>query len=557
MENNYFFKGKPEPAVFDREIFVNQSGYLPHGRKRAVIKVPCEKFNIENEYGTVVYSGETVHFGKDECSGDDIYFADFSDLCSEGRYTVVTERGERSLEFSIGDNIYAPVFDKLVKAYYYLRCGSELCAEHAGQFARPSCHNSSAIEYGSDGTTKYDVSGGWHDAGDYGRYVTAGACAAAHMLYAYKLFPTAFETQRLGIPNDGGLPDVLKEVKYELLWLLKMQRTDGAVWHKATTMTHAQFVMPHEDTAQMYLFAPSSIAAADFTAICALGAEVYRGKDDAFADRLAAAAEKAWLWLEENPEFIGFQNPEGCNTGSYGERNDIDNRFWAAAQLYSLTGEQKYLDRLNSMMIGFSMCDLGYGTVGGLGSLALLLGGRKIPERLYDRIKRDFNSKATELKGLYSSCGYGAAIGGWQFNWGSNMNILKAAMTFIITDRINGKHQYTDCITAQLDYLLGVNATGYSFVTGCGEFCVKNPHLRPAYADNIDECIPGYVSGGPNGNPSDPDALILVPKGTPPMKCFVDDVSCYSLNEITIYWNSPAVFLLAYFMNENKKIDED
>ena len=58
--------------------------------------------------------------------------------------------------------------------------------------------------------------------------------------------------------------------------------------------------------------------------------------------------------------------------------------------------------------------------------------------------------------------------------------------------------------------------------------------------------IPGFVSGGPHKNPCDEKAEWLIEPGTPPMKCYRDVGECYSLNEITIYWNSPAIFLAAF-----------
>ncbi len=554
MDSIYFHREKPVIPQFDHDVFVNQAGFTPDGPKRAIIRIPCEQFYLRNEYNIDVYTGNAAHFGVDECSGDDVYIADFSDFHSEGEYVLITDGGARSIRFMISRDVYRPVFDALVKAFYYQRCGCELKKEHAGVFTHPSCHTETAKEWGG-GDKEYDVTGGWHDAGDYGRYVTAGASAAAHLLYAYKLFPSAFGRQKLNIPECGALPDILAEVRYELEWLMKMQREDGAVWHKVTTARHAPFIMPQDDKEQLYLFSPSSMATADLAAVCALASEMYREYDGDFADSLYNTSIKSYKWLEDNPGFLGFDNPEGCNTGTYGERTDVDNRFWAAAQLYALTGEDKYFKRIDSAMLGFSMSDLGFASVGGFGSLALWLCDRPIPDRMRDRIKRDFNSKAEELKGLCASCGYGCAMGSWHYIWGSTMNLLKHAMIFIIADRINGNDKYHRFAAAQLDYLLGTNATGYSFITGCGEFACKSPHLRTAYADGIEECIPGFVSGGPNASPADEDARVLIPPGTPPMKCFVDDVGCYSLNEVAIYWNSPAVFLTAYMIDhtEHKK----
>ena len=65
-------------------------------------------------------------------------------------------------------------------------------------------------------------------------------------------------------------------------------------------------------------------------------------------------------------------------------------------------------------------------------------------------------------------------------------------------------------------------------------------------SDGIDETIPGFVVGGPNSAPVDEKAEWLITPDTPPMKCFLDVWECYSLNEITIYWNSPAIFVAAF-----------
>ena len=101
-------------------------------------------------------------------------------------------------------------------------------------------------------------------------------------------------------------------------------------------------------------------------------------------------------------------------------------------------------------------------------------------------------------------------------------------------------------MTKQMDYLLGVNAVGYSYVTEVGFYSCRNPHNRVAAADGIGYSIPGFVVGGPNEHPADEKAEWLIVPGTPPMKCYLDIWECYSLNEITIYWNSPAIFAAAF-----------
>lgn len=546
MDKTYFDRDSADVRTSSFGIFVNQAGYKIKGSKIAAAPFECGNFEVRDENGAVVFKGKPLHFGFDKNSGDDVYIFDFSALEKEGGYRIYAD-GRQSAAFEISDRVFEKLTDDVLRAFYFLRCGSGLCEKHAGVYAHGKCHNEKAVLW-SDNSVSAEIEGGWHDAGDYGRYVTAGACALAHLLYAFKLYPKAFEKRSLDIPESGnGVPDILNECRYELEWLLKMQRSDGGVYHKATTFTHAPFVMPEEDKAQLYLFDVSSMAVADAAAVFALAGGVFADYDKAFSQRLISAAELSYSWLENNPGFVGFSNPEGCNTGSYGEHEDKSNRFWAACEMFSLTGNEKYYSRLLNLMDGsFSLYGLGCGDIGGLGSLSCLLSGRIDGTELYGKLVSAFSGAAGECKKIADECGYGAAMKEEFYVWGSNMILLKNGMIFAISDYLSGGSEYRSYVTRQLDCLLGLNALGISYVTGSGEFRCNYPHLRPAYADGIEECIPGMVSGGPNRSPCDHDAKILIPQGTPPMKCFADDFGCYSLNEITIYWNSPAVFLLGY-----------
>ncbi len=544
MDRTYFDRETAEIRRTPFDIFVNQAGFKPRGKKTAVMPFPCNSFDIVNEKNETVFSGETAHFGADEYSGDDVYTADFTALEKCGSYRI--RAGEKtSAVFEIGENVYKTVLTDLMRAFYYLRCGSGLCEKHAGVYSHAPCHTEKAVDW-EDKTTAVDVTGGWHDAGDYGRYVTAGACALGHLFHAWLMFPQ-LERLELNIPESGsGVPDFLSECRVELEWILKMQKPDGGVYHKATTMRHAPFIMPEEDKKQLYLFPVSSMAVADTAAICAMASRIY-AFDKEFSERLYAAAVRSYEWIDSHPDFLGFKNPEGCDTGSYGEREDNSNRFWAAAEMYVLTGKEKYhQDMKKQLESGFSLTGLGYGDVGGLGALSYIRFAENKDEVLVKKLADSFINKAEELAKTADKCGYGAAMTEIDYHWGSNMDLLKHGMIFVIADYITGGKKYADYAKKQANYLLGLNALGISYVTGTGEYRCNYPHLRPAHADGIEECIPGMVSGGPNRYPCDPDAKILIPEGTPPMKCYADDVGCYSLNEITIYWNSPAVFLFGF-----------
>jgi len=553
MDHTYFEREKPEVTKFSEKIFLNQLGYFCKAKKTAVITEPAERFVIEDKQGNVVFQNQIVKFGVDQLSMDDVYLADFTTFDCPGSYILRTDRGEASMEFTIGEDVYDKSLCDMIRAFYYLRCGLKLEDVYAGKFSHEVCHSGKAVLW-ENHEIVLDVSGGWHDAGDYGRYVTAGACALAHLLYAYQLFPRTLHEIDLNLPESHGiLPDYLAECKVELDWILKMQRVDGAVYHKATTKRHAQFVMPEKDREQMYVFPITSLAAADLAAVCALAFRVYRNYDEEYSRILLSAAKKAGEWLYQNPDFIQYRNPKGCNTGEYLEYTDADNRFWAYAELYAATGDEKWKERMEeAMKCAFSLTDLGYHSIGGLGTLSYLTSDQPKDPVLMEQFRSTWIKRAEELKIIADQCGYGAAMLEEDYTWGSNMHLLKHGMTFAIVDQVLKVAGYKEYAAAQLHYLFGKNASGYSFVTGQGWFFTNYPHYRPSFADGIEECMPGFVSGGPNRHPVDADAKLLIPLNTPPMKCYVDDVGCYSLNEITIYWNSPAVFLLAYLL-ENRE----
>ncbi len=138
--------------------------------------------------------------------------------------------------------------------------------------------------------------------------------------------------------------------------------------------------------------------------------------------------------------------------------------------------------------------------------------------------------------------------------WGSNMVVLNRGMLLILAEMLakesgdkTAQEKYKETALGQIHYLLGRNAVDYSYVTGYGEHAYMHPHNRVTECDGIELPMPGWVSGGPFKTPVDEVGVERIKPGTPPMKCYVDHFACYSLNEITIYWNSPAIFVIAFF----------
>lgn len=550
-------------------IMVNQVGYEAAApAKRAVVSDPGG-YVLKNTAGEIIWQGQTGAAVWDPLCEENLYSLDFGSVRTGGRYYLENESGERSDTFEIGTDVLAGVHNAMVKALYFQRCGCALEEKYAGPYTHAACHMANSLIYGEEGHS-FEARGGWHDAGDYGRYITPGAVTVGHLLYAYKLYPQSF-CEPLNIPESGNnVADVLNECRYELEWMLKMQRKDGGVYHKLTAWRHAPFVMPEEDGDDFYAYPVSSLATADFCACMALGTRAYDSVDRIFAWRMEAAAKLSWQWLEKHPEPVLFVNPEGSNTGEYGDSTDTDERLWAAAEMLLLAarrGEErsKYMAALERILsTGLAATDFGWTDVAGFAALAVLTDFRRTAgEKIEEIFRRQVLREADRLADLSTRNVFAIAMEAEDFCWGSNMvvtnrGILLALACEILraeTRDMSGDQareaaarmaRYQEVIQAQADYLLGKNITGYSFVTGYGDHAYRHPHLRTTAADGIEEPMAGWVSGGPNGRPGDELAIREIPAGTPPMKCYLDREECYSLNEMTIYWNSSAVFVTAF-----------
>nr|MCR5632839.1 glycoside hydrolase family 9 protein [Eubacterium sp.] len=324
-------------------VGVDQMGYKPDDSKIAVVKT--DSTDDEEFIVCDANTNETVYAGK---LGDPIYDygaelnvrrADFSEFKTEGEYYVYTNEGA-SYKFVINSNPYKDIYTDTVLMLYKQRCGVEV--ENSDAFNHPACHTDQAAVYG-DESKKMDVSGGWHDAGDYGRYTVSTAKTIADLLLSYEDF--GVEDDQMGIPESGnGIPDILDEARVGLDWMLKMQDPEtGGVYHKVTCAVFPETVPPQEETDEL-LLAPISVAATgDFAAILAKASVTYKEIDSDFSKIALEAAEKAWDYLESLDTYKGYTNPSDIVTGEYGDGNVLDERYWAAVELY-LAGSDKTKD---------------------------------------------------------------------------------------------------------------------------------------------------------------------------------------------------------------------
>ena len=529
-------------------INVDQVGYRTNARKTAVFRDVTDQteFKVVNaDTKETVFTGKLENKTENKSADETNWTGDFSSVKEAGKYYISCTGLDDSYTFEIGDKVYSKLLDDSVRMLYLQRCGVKV---EDKDFGHDACHTDMATVYGT--SDKIDVSGGWHDAGDYGRYVVPAAKAVADLIYAYDADPELY-SDNIGIPESGnGTPDILDEARFELEWMMKMQTADGGVYHKVSCANFPAYVMPTKETAELIVTPVSSTATADFCASMALAAEFYEKFDKDFAKKCMDAAEKSWSWLEANPNFL-FKNPADIVTGEYGDLTDKDERYWAAVQMYRATGDEKYLANVSKALTG-----LDWSTVGDYGNIALLTmknadKGSEVFRTAYENAASAVTAQAKTLLKNTNANPYGAAL--TKYNWGSNMTIANGGIILALASELTGEQSYNEAAQAQLNYLLGVNPVGTCFVSEYGTVSPENPHHRPSMA--VGHAMKGMLAGGVNQNLDDSAAKAYC-QDQPAAKCYVDNSESYSTNEITIYWNSPLTYLLSLTENSSSSVQQ-
>lgn len=533
------------PAI--NPVSVNQTGYQPKDPKTVFVNGTQSKtFEIvDAKTFQVVYNGEFSD--PSSCAGTqtDIISGDFSDFETPGTYFIRTESSGKSYKFTIADDVYSDALRASILMLYTQRCGCEVKADIGEEYAdyvHPACHTAEAKIYGTD--TMIDVSGGWHDAGDYGRYVVPGAKTIADLFMTYE--DTGYKADDLGIPESGnGVPDILDEARYELEWMFKMQAEDGGVYHKVTCDNFPATVMPEEETNQLLVLPVSTTATGDFAAVMAKASLIYKDIDKDFADKCLEAAKKAYAYMEANAaaDTTGFLNPSDVATGEYPDAVNKDEFFWAAVELYLATGEDTYLAKAkelysSDMELGLGWIEMGlYGVHSYLRTETSFEKDAEFTETLKTRV---LDKVAADLA-VAKKDGYYCTMG-TNFPWGSNLTVSNNGILYYLGYLLSDNTEYRDLCFYQVDYIMGMNPAGYSYLTCFGEHAAEHPHHRPSQAKG--HAVPGMVVGGPNGEPADPYAISVL-TGKAPALCYVDNDTAYSINEVAIYWNSPFIYVLA------------
>ncbi|MCP4535964.1 MAG: hypothetical protein GY832_02360 [Chloroflexi bacterium] len=609
---------EPEPPVPPLAVRVNQVGYLPGAAKRASIGgepgtlLTPLLWEVVDSTDTVVLSGTTELFGFDTASGQDVHIADFSDLTATGVYTLRVGN-KNSYPFEIGASIYQTMTYDALSYFYYARSGTPVTMPYAGnaEWTHPAGHLSLGVNDGDydvpcfDGTEggvvwsgactntlgltyTLNVTGGWYDAGDYGKYMVPGGFATYLLLNQYERSQhvayadaAAFDDGTMNIPeNDNDVPDLLDEARWEIEFLLKMQVPDGAtiemlnaegdgtypdstlagmVHHKIHGEDYDTWAVgPDQDATARHLYPPSTAATLHLAAIAGQAARIWETIDPVFSAQCLAAAEKAWQAAVAHPELY-FPGALSTGGGDYGDTRVTDEFYWAAAELFITTGEQEYLDYLLAsphfldmpyQQSGEGFVSMVWPDSGAFGTMSLLVVPNTLTDTLVLEAAGNLLSTADRYLDIQNSEGHLVPYRRVpQYPWGSSYYVLNNTIIIGLAYDLTGDEAYLNGVSESMDYILGRNPLAKSYVSGHGEDPLQNPHH--AFWASLSGPPPGVLAGGPyRGGGWDPTAAAEL-QDCVGQTCYIDHVDSWSTNEVTIYWNASLAWV-ASFLNENQ-----
>lgn len=539
-------------------IKLNQVGYLPQASKLALVPaVPGagDAFTVvAADGGQVVLQGRLGRPAAWAPSGDTVRLADVSALRTPGSYRLRAAGQPDSDVFTVGAGAYRALDAAALKAFYFNRSGTALAPRHAGAYARPAGHPDDRVLVHASAASATRPAGsvlaaprGWYDAGDYNKYIASSAISTYTLLAAYEHFPQWFTGLDAGIPESGdAVPDILDEAMWNLDWMLAMQDPDdGGVYHKLSNLRFDAMVLPHQAMREpRYVLAKSTSAALGFAATMATASRVlaaYEQRWPGLSARTLAAAERAWAWAQAHPVVL-FKNPPDVLTGEYGDSRLEDEFAWAAAELFITTGKDGYYRALAPETVSATVP--AWDDVRGLAWMSLAHHRARLgPIADQGLIASRVDGLAARLAAEWRASGYRVAMKGPDFVWGSNAVVLNGAMMLLQAYRLNGKRDYLDAAQSNLDFVLGRNPVGLSFVTGFGARTPRHPHHRPSLGDKVVAPVPGFVVGGPNPLQQDKAECPPYPSGLPALS-YLDHACSYASNEVAINWNAPLVYVL-------------
>lgn len=522
---------KAEPEIFIR---FNQLGYLPSDIKTAVV---LSTYNLTGKQISIMDSQRyekvfTTTFGQSNGSYGNFgftYMIDFSSIKAKGEYHFQYAQ-QKTFRFKIDENVYKGVADSLLEFFKVQRCG----------YTNPLMHNICHIsDAGSliDGKRvvgqKIDVTGGWHDAGDYVKILNTTAFSTYMLLFSYEFAPAKFNFDK----NGNKVPDILEEAKVGLDWMLR------AYYDKYKVVTQVQDLrdhdvgwrMPEDDPVGFdrpaYVGMGKNLIGI-YAATMALAARIWKENLNVtdFSEKCLYAAQNIYSIYKR------VSNVDSTGSGVYIDNNYEGKMALGAVELYMTTNKISYLN--DATVFADSARSDFWWSWGNINSLAHYRLAKYFP-KYADYIMKNLNE--FNKRKNFNLFGKGVTL-----NWGTNVTLLGITLQNILYSKIRSFPKYDSVSVFARDYILGRNSWGVSFLSSFGKNTTRNLHHQISFLKGR---LPGGFAAGPATKQFVDNFKIAFDKPDRFAKFqtddnyYRDDRNDYITNEPTITGNATAIFV--------------
>jgi endoglucanase len=558
-------------AETNAAIRVNQVGFLVNDIKQARLMATVPEadatFKVIGADGTVALTAPVANrTGSWNAAYPNIYLLDFSSVRKPGTYFLKVEgvapAVSPAFRIGTGNEIYAPLLRNSLFFFQAQRDGpdvstailsrkpSHLTDKQAYVYKVPAFKKNGV----QGGLVKIsgpvDVSGGWFDAGDYLKFVETASYVTAMMLQGARDYPA-----RAG---RGGVADFAAEGRHGLDWLLKMWNDDTRTLYaqvgigdgnQSVTGDHDVWRLPEADDQlkvqpgdpQYFIKcrpvfpagAPggkiSPNLAGRVAAAFALGCQVFKTTDPVYAQKLLLTAEHIFeLAATTNVTALTSAYPHD----GYPEDEWRDDMEWGAVELsFALAAERRSADSARYLQLAAHWARAGLDSGTG-DSLTLYDVSRLAHYELCRALEKSAHPGPLEVTRAELLASLKQQLDGAvrhsekdPFGLGvryAGSDLVPHVLGLVIEagfyDDLTHTTTYADFARRQLDYVLGANAWGTSFIVGAGKvFPFHLQHQVANLAGSLDGTPPvllgATVDGPTRGRPAKPGD---VPDGARP-----------------------------------------
>jgi endoglucanase len=525
---------------------VNQVGYRPGDPKLALAltdrNLAGKAFEVTSHRGERVVHRGTV--GRDRgryARFAHLYEIALGPLSAAGTY-VVRVAGVGSPPFAVGNDAHSALLAKSLAFFRVQRCGPGPADGHG------ACHvQDGAARGGPADGMHVRADGGWHDAGDYIKFLVTTGHVTNLLLATYLRHPDVFPD------HDGDrIPDLLEEVRIGVEWIAKLWDAErGVLYYQVSdARDHDTWRRPEKDTdvRPVWACAPGQggNVAGKAAASLALAAVIWSDRSRPYADPELArawldAAKQVYAWGKERPAAQPSNPPE-----FYQERSVDDNLALAAAALFRATGETAYLQeaRERARAAGGGRA-LSWSDAHALAHYEI---ARADPAYVAEA-KRHLEATLDAANGFAAADPF--RVGLDRLHWGSAPDLMGVALQAFWYRDLTGDGRYLALALQQWDYLLGLNPWGVCFVNSVGTTWPRHPHHQIADITKIELVgfwnegpVPRRVFEGRKLTLSRPDAYAAFQSEG---AVYHDDKEDYVTNEPTLDANAAGLSLTAWY----------